>query len=81
MLVYKNLNEMIAELDIMREEANTSDKSPAVNAENGSEYYSLQMTVKATAEFARKEDEENAAKLRRSIENMGRGLDCARKGD
>ena len=39
--IRKNLNEMIAELHIMRKEAHTSGKSPSVNADKGSEYYSL----------------------------------------
>ena len=68
--IRKNLNEMIAELHIMRKEANTSNKSPSVNAENGSEYYSLQTTIKSTAVSARKEDDDNADKLRRSMENV-----------
>ena len=56
--IRKNLNKMTAELHIMQKEANTANKTPYVNAEKGSEYYSLQTTIKSTAESARKEDEE-----------------------
>jgi len=68
--IRKNLNEMIAELHIMRKEANTSDKSPSVNAENGSEYYALQNALKTLADTAKKVDAENSAKLKESMENV-----------
>ena len=54
----------------MRNEENAANKSHAVNVDNGSEYYSLQTTIKSTAVSTRKEDDENATKLRRSMENV-----------
>ena len=78
--IRKQLNMMIAELHIMRKEADASGKLPTLNADKGSEFYALTNAIKSSSDLAKKKDAENASKLRQSMENVETRLGLRSEG-
>ena len=78
--IRKHLKEMVEELNKMNEEAVKADKLPSANAAKGSELYALSNAIKTSSNLAKKVDAMNAAKLKRSMDNVEKNLGLRSEG-